>query len=222
MKLIIGNRRYSSWSLRAWLACRQSGLPFEVEVVSLYGPDWAEVRRRLPGLAPSAGRVPVLWDGDAVVWDSVGIQGYLAARVGHERFWPRDPAAAALAHALVAEMHSSFAELRAALPFNLGRTGIPVPMGAALRADIDRVLTLWAEARARFGEGGPYLFGTFGAADIFYAPVALRFLSYGVPLPGFAQGYVATLAEHPWVAAWCAEAEAEDWRVAQFEDDPEN
>jgi glutathione S-transferase len=222
MKLIIGNRRYSSWSLRAWLACRQSGLPFEVEVVSLYGPDWAEVRRKLPGLAPSAGRVPVLWDGDAVVWDSVAIQGYLADRVGRERFWPRDPAAAALAHALVAEMHSSFTELRAALPFNLGRTGMPVPMGAALRADIDRVLTLWAEARARFGEGGPYLFGTFGAADIFYAPVALRFVSYGVPLPGFAQGYVATLAEHPWIAAWRAEAEAEDWRVAQFEDDPES
>jgi glutathione S-transferase len=218
MKLIIGNRRYSSWSLRAWLACRQSGLPFETEVVPLYGPGWDAVRRKLPVLAPSGGRVPVLWDGDAVVWDSLAIQGYLATRVGHERYWPRDPAAAALAHALVAEMHSGFAALRAALPFNLGREADPVPMTAAVRADIDRVLTLWAEARARFGEGGPFLFGTFSAADIVYAPVALRFLSYGVVLPGFAHGYVATLSEHPWIAAWCEEAEAEDWRVAQFED----
>jgi glutathione S-transferase len=222
IKLIIGNRRYSSWSLRAWLACRQSGLPFEVEVVPLYGPDWAETRRALPQIAPSAGKVPVLWDGDAVVWDSLAIMDYLVDRLdehnlGRERFWPRGSQAAGLARSLVAEMHSGFGALRQALPFNLGREGTAVPLTPAVVADIDRILTLWAEARARFGQGGPWLFGTFGAADIAFAPVCLRMISYGVALPGFAQGYVAALNEHPWIAAWRAEAENEPWRVAGFE-----
>ena len=225
MKLVIGNRRYSSWSLRAWLACRQSGLSFEVEQVRLFGPDWDEVRRTHPGLAPSAGKVPVLWDGDAVVWDSLAILEYLADRVGRERFWPRDAAAAGLARSMVAEMHSSFAALRSALPFNLGRDGVALavdaavdaPMNAAVTGDINRVLTLWAEARARFGEGGPYLFGTFGAADIAFAPVALRLISYGVALPGFAEGYVAIINEHAWIATWRDAALAEPWRVARYE-----
>jgi len=217
MKLVIGNRRYSSWSLRAWLACRQSGLSFEVEQVPLFGPDWDDVRRSHPGIAPSAGKVPVLWDDDAVVWDSLAILEYLADRVGRERFWPRDLAAAGLARSMVAEMHSGFAALRGALPFNLGRDGVAVVMDAAVTNDINRVLTLWAEARARFGEGGPYLFGTFGAADIAFAPVALRLISYGVALPGFAQGYVAILNEHPWIAAWREAALAEPWRVAAYE-----
>jgi len=217
MKLVIGNRRYSSWSLRAWLACRQAGLPFEVEVVPLFGPDWDAVRRTLPALAPSAGKVPVLWDGQAVVWDSLAILDYLADRVGRDRFWPRETAAAGLARSIVAEMHSGFAALRTALPFNLGRKGEPVAIDAAVTADIDRVLTLWAEARARFGEGGPYLFGTFGAADIAFAPVVLRLISYGVALPGFAQSYAAIIDEHPWIAAWRAEAAAETWRIDSYE-----
>jgi glutathione S-transferase len=218
MKLVIGNRRYSSWSLRAWLACRQSGLAFDVEQVPLFGADWDEVRRSHPGIAPSAGKVPVLWDGDAVVWDSLAILEYLADRVGRDRFWPRDAAAAGLARSIVAEMHSGFGHLRTALPFNLGRDGVPVAMDEAVTAEIDRVLTIWAGARARFGQGGPFLFGTFGAADIAFAPVALRLISYGVALPGFAQGYVGIIAEHPWVAAWRADALAEPSRIAVYED----
>jgi glutathione S-transferase len=217
MKLVIGNRRYSSWSLRAWLACRQSGLSFDLEQVPLFGPDWDDLRRTHPAIAPSAGKVPVLWDGDAVVWDSLAIQEYLADRVGRDRFWPREAAAAGLARSMVAEMHSGFAALRSALPFNLGRDGVPVAMGPPVIADINRVLTLWAEARARFGEGGPYLFGTFGAADIAFAPVALRLIGYGVALPGFARGYVAIIHDHPWIAAWRAEAASEAWRIALYE-----
>jgi glutathione S-transferase len=217
MKLVIGNRRYSSWSLRAWLACRQSGLSFEVEQVPLFGPDWDDVRRTHPAIAPSDGKVPVLWDGDAVVWDSLAILEYLADRVGRDRFWPHDAAAAGLARSMVAEMHSGFAALRSALPFNLGRGGLSVPIDAAVEADINRVLTLWAEARARFGQGGPFLFGTFGAADIAFAPVVLRLIGYGVALPGFAQGYAAIIHDHPWVAAWRAAAATETWRVAQYE-----
>jgi glutathione S-transferase len=217
MKLVIGNRRYSSWSLRAWLACRQSGLAFETDTVPLFGPDWDVVRHTLAPIAPSAGKVPVLWDGDSVVWDSLAILEYLADRVGRDRFWPRDAAAAGLARSMVAEMHSGFGALRTALPFNLGRDGQTVPLNDAVIADINRVLTLWAGARARFGEGGPFLFGTFGAADIAFAPVALRLISYAIDLPGFAGSYVAALNEHHWIVQWRADAAAETWRIAQYE-----
>lgn len=217
MKLVIGNRRYSSWSLRAWLACRQSGLPFEVEVVPLYGPSWEVERLTLSAIAPAAGKVPVLWHEDGVVWDSLAIMEYLADRVGRDRFWPREAPAAGLARSIVAEMHSGFGALRTALPFNLGREGIQRAIDAAVEADINRVLTVWAEARARFGQGGPFLFGTFGAADIAYAPVALRLISYGVALPGFAAAYVMALNEHPWIAEWRAAAATEPWRIAQVE-----
>jgi glutathione S-transferase len=217
MKLVIGNRRYSSWSLRAWLACRQSGLPFEVEQVPLFGPEWATERLINPAIAPAAGRVPVLWDGPGVVWDSLAILEYLADRVGRDRFWPREAAAAGLARSIVAEMHSGFSAMRSTLPFNLGRDGVPIAMDDAVIADINRVLTLWAEARARFGEGGPFLFGSFGAADIAFAPVALRMISYGVALPGFAAGYVDALNEHAWIAGWRADAAAEPWRIAMYD-----
>ena len=217
MKLVIGNRRYSSWSLRAWLACRQSGLPFDVELVPLFGPYWDSVRRNHPAIAPSGGKVPVLWDGDAVVWDSLAILEYLADRVGRDRFWPRDAAAAGLARSMVAEMHSGFAALRSALPMNLGRDPAPVALTPAVTEEVNRVLTLWAEARARFGQGGPYLFGTFGAADIAFAPVVMRFIGYAVRLPGFAQAYGATIGEHPWVQAWREAAAAEPMRIAQYD-----
>lgn len=217
MKLVIGNRRYSSWSLRAWLACRQSGLPFDVELVPLFGPDWGSVRRNHPAIAPSGGKVPVLWDGDAVVWDSMAILEYLADRVGRDRFWPRDAAAAGLARSMVAEMHSGFAALRSALPMNLARDPAPVALSPAVTEEVNRVLTLWAEARARFGQGGPYLFGTFGAADIAFAPVVMRFIGYAVPLPGFAQAYGAAIGEHPWVQAWREAAAAEPMRIAQYD-----
>lgn len=217
MKLVIGNRRYSSWSLRAWLACRQSGLAFDVELVPLFGSDWAEVRRTHPAITPSAGKVPVLWDGATVVWDSLAILEYLADRVGRDRFWPRDPAAAGLARSMAAEMHSGFAALRSELPMNLGRDPVARDISPAVIDDVNRVLTLWAEARSRFGRGGPYLFGTFGAADIAFAPVVVRLISYAVPLPGFAQGYAAIIHDHPWIAAWREAAAAEPMRIARYD-----
>lgn len=222
VKLIIGNRTYSSWSLRGWLACRQSGLAFTTEVVPLFGPDWDHVRRTHPGLSPSDGRVPVLWDeteaGEPlVVWDSLAILDHLADRVGRDRFWPRDPAASALARAMVAEMHSGFGALRSALPMNLRRHADPVPLGPAVEADLLRIVGLWAEARARFGQGGPFLFGPFGAADIAFAPVVGRCRSYEVPLTGFAATYAEALWEHPWLVEWCADAAAEPWHVAQYD-----
>ena len=208
MKLIIGNRNTSSWSLRGWLACRQSGLPFELEVVPLDGPEWAE-RRRQEDLAPAGGKVPVLWDGQTVVWDSLAILEYLADRVGGDRFWPRDPQARGLARALVAEMHSSYQALRSECPMNLRLRVDGHVLSDAARADVVRILTLWAQARARHGAGGPFLFGPFCAADIAYAPVVGCFISYGVPVPGFAMAYMEALWEHDWMQQWVELAEAE-------------
>ena len=215
MQLILGNRNYSSWSLRGWLAVRQSGLPFTELVVPLYGSGGATVPN--PLLAPSDGRVPVLWDEAAVVWDSLAILEYLADKVGRDRFWPKADDARALARAMVAEMHSSFAGLRTHCPMNIRRRVAGFVLNEAARADCDRILTLWAEARARHGQGGPYLFGGFCAADIAFAPIALRFVTYGVQLPGFAQSYVSALVEHPWMQEWIAAAQAEDWVIDRFE-----
>jgi glutathione S-transferase len=216
VKLIIGNKNYSSWSLRGWLACKQSGLAFEEITVPLFGDDW-EAARSSDDLAPSHGKVPILWDGEAVVWDSLAIIDYLADKVGRDRFWPKDDAARAMARSMVAEMHSSYMPLRRACPMNIRSRVEGVPLGEDVRADIVRILTLWAEARARFGKGGPFLFGTFGAADVIYAPVVSRFLTYGIGVPGFAQVYMQAVWEHEWMQQWINAAEAEDWVIEQYE-----
>ncbi|HKU07285.1 MAG TPA: glutathione S-transferase family protein [Bradyrhizobium sp.] len=217
MKLIIGNKNYSSWSLRGWLACKQSGLHFEEITVPIYGEDWEEMKRNSGELAPSQGKVPILWDDDAVVWDSLAIIEYLADKVGRDRFWPKVDDARAMARSMVAEMHSNYLPLRRACPMNVRARVEGVELGEDVRADIVRILTLWAEARARFGKGGPFLFGTFGAADVIYAPVVSRFLTYGIGVPGFAQAYMQAVWEHEWMQQWIAAAEAEEWVIEQFE-----
>ena len=217
MKLIIGNKNYSSWSLRGWLACKQSGLAFEEITVPLYGDDWDQTKKQEEDLAPSSGKVPILWDGECVVWDSLAIIDFLADRVGRDRFWPKDEAARGMARSMVAEMHSSYLALRRQLPMNVRKRLEGLEPSAETRADIVRILGLWAEARARFGKGGPFLFGSFGAADIIYAPVVSRFISYGVPVPGFAVAYMQAVWEHEWMKAWVAAAEAEEWTIEKFE-----
>ncbi len=216
MKLIIGNKNYSSWSLRGWLACKQSGLSFEEITVPIYGEDWDE-EKKSDELAPSSGKVPILWDGDCVVWDSLAIIDFLADRVGRDRFWPRDETARGMARSMVAEMHSSYMALRRQLPMNVRRRVENHQVSNEARADIVRILGLWAEARARFGKGGPFLFGAFSAADIIYAPVVSRFISYGVPVPGFAVAYMQAVWEHEWMQNWVHAAEAEEWKIEKFE-----
>ncbi|MCX7284858.1 MAG: glutathione S-transferase [Novosphingobium sp.] len=221
MKLIIGNRNYSSWSLRGWLACKQSGLHFEEMTVPLLGADWDVVRHTDP-FAPSGGKVPILWDGDgpdaAVAWDSLAIIDYLADKVGRDRFWPRSDAARAMARSMVAEMHSGYAALRGQMPMNIRRRAQDFAITPEVRSDIVRILTLWAEARARFGQGGPFLFGTFCAADIIYAPVVSRFMTYGVPVPGFASAYMDAVWSHDWMQAWADAAQSEVWTIPQVEE----
>ena len=217
IKLIIGNKAYSSWSLRGWLATKQSGLHFDEITVPLYDETWDE-RKREEDLAPSSGKVPILWDGDAVVWDSLAIIEYLADKVGRDRYWPKDEVARGMARSMAAEMHCSYMSLRRECPMNIRKTFTDVTVSEDTRTDAIRILQTWAEARSRFGREGPYLFGTFSAADIMFAPVVTRFVTYGFTLPGFAEAYVETMMAHPWMEEWRAAAAEEAWTIKRFED----
>ena len=216
MKLIIGNKAYSSWSLRGWLACKQSGLAFEEVVVPLYDGDW-DKRRAGDEFAPSSGKVPILWDGDAVVWDSLAIVEYLADKVGRDRFWPADEAARAMARSMAAEMHSSFQALRRKHSMNVRQIFPALTPDEDVQADLLRIMELWAQARARFGGGGDFLFGDFGAADIMFAPVCTRIVSYQLPIARFAAPYIDAVLQHRWMQDWIAGAQEEDWVIEQYE-----
>jgi len=219
IKLIIGNRAYSSWSMRGWLAVRQSGLEFEELVVPVFDEAWEKLREG-DEFAPSLGKVPILWDGDCVVWDSMAIIEFLADRVGRDKFWPADDAARGMARSMAAEMHSSFANLRRDLPMNIRRNAGHRDLAPAVVDEINRVLQLWAQARARFGGTGQYLFGDWCAADIMFAPVVTRFVTYSVPVPPFAATYMEAVLEQPAVVEWIEKAQEEPWVIEEFETEP--
>jgi len=216
LKLIIGNKAYSSWSLRGWLACKQSGLPFEEVVVPLYDADW-DKRREGDEFAPSSGKVPILWDGDAVVWDSLAIIEYLAEKTDRAKFWPEDDTARAMARSMAAEMHSSFTALRRKHSMNIRQVFPPKRPDDDVLADLGRIMELWAQARARFGRDGQFLFGDFGAADMMYAPVVTRIVTYGLPIARFAASYMDAVIQHPFMQDWIAGAQEEEWVIEKFE-----
>jgi glutathione S-transferase len=216
IRIIVGNKAYSSWSLRGWLALKQSGLPFEEEVVSLYDDAWP-ARRRQPDLAPSAGKVPILWDGEVAVWESLAIIDHLADMVGRDMFWPADPAARAFARSIASEMHAGFADLRRECPTVFRRTFPTKSLSTEAQANVDRIVHLWNEALTRFGGDGGFLFGAFGAADIMYAPVTTRFTTYSLPLPAFARDYCARVQAHLFVGEWLDAAHREPWVIEKFE-----
>lgn len=200
--LYIGNRNYSTWSLRGWLATRLSGAPFREVMVPLSGVHNPDNRR----FSPTA-RVPALHDGDVVVWDSLAIAEYLAER--HDGMWPDDAKARAHARSICAEMHSGFSHLRNDMTMCIRERVDVRPWSAGLVADIARVAELWSDARDRFGRGGPFLMGAFTLADVFYAPVSFRFRTYGVTLEGAAADYLAALSAHPFLQEWEKAARAE-------------
>jgi len=218
LKLIIGNRAYSSWSMRGWLAVKQSGEKFEEYVVPLFDAEW-EKRREGDEFAPSLGKVPILWDGEIVVWDSLAIVEFLADRVGRETFWPDDESARGMARSMAAEMHSSFTNLRRDLPMNVRRTYPAIELSEGVRDEIDRIMQLWAQARARFGGTGDFLFGDWCAADIMFAPVVTRFITYGVDVPPFAGLYMKAVLSHPDVNDWIDKAQDEPWVIEQYENE---
>ena len=218
MKLIIGNRAYSSWSMRGWLALKHSGEEFEELVVPLFGEEW-EKRREGDEFAPS-GKVPILWDNECVVWDSLAIIEFLAERVGRDRFWPADDSARGMARSMAAEMHSSFTHLRRELPMNVRKTFGQTKLSPEVEADVLRILNLWMQARARFGGSGEYLFGDWSAADIMFAPVVTRFVTYGVPVPPFAATYMEAVLHRGDIVEWIEMAQDEPWVIEQYEAPP--
>ncbi len=215
-KLIIGNKTYSSWSLRGWLALKLSGLEFEEVVVPLYNEAWDKMREG-DEFAPSSGKVPILWDGEIVVWDSLAIIEYVNEKSGGDKFWPFDEAARAMARSMCAEMHSGFTALRRNHSMNIRHILPAKPVQDDVGADIERIMGLWAQARARYGGDGQFLFGAFGAADIMYAPVVTRFITYSLPVAKFAVPYMQAVIAHPFMQDWIAGAQAEDWVIEKFE-----
>ncbi len=216
IKLILGNRAYSSWSMRGWLAVKHSGEEFEELVVPMFDEAW-EKRREGDEFAPSLGKVPILWDGDCVVWDSLAIVEFLADRHGKETYWPQDEPACGMARSMAAEMHSGFSNLRRDLPMNVRKTFPFKPLSEEVRNEIERILQLWAQARARFAGTGPFLFGDWCATDMMYAPVVTRFITYSVPLPPFAELYMKAVLSHPHVIEWIDKAQDEPWVIEQYE-----
>ncbi|RJF78778.1 glutathione S-transferase family protein [Rhodopseudomonas palustris] len=212
--LVIGNKNYSSWSMRPWIALRATGISFDEVLIPLYTGD-ADKRRILA--FTEAGKVPVLVDGDVTIWDSLAIIEYAAERFPKAQLWPDDVAARAHARSVSAEMHSGFAALRSECGMNIHRPVGPKPLSDAAKADIARIQQIWTECRQRYGRGGPYLFGAFSAADAMFAPVVHRFRNYAIELDSIAEGYMAVMQALPAFHEWTEAALAETLLIARFE-----
>lgn len=199
LHLIIGNKNYSSWSFRPWIALKVAGIAFDETVIPLDAPDF----KARVGPVSGTGKVPVLIDGDTRVWESLAILEYLAEKFPAASLWPRDPAARAHARTIASEMHAGFQPLRRQLPMNVRRPAGPWPIDADAARDVARIDAIWTDCRARFG--GPFLFGAFGAADAMYAPVVSRFHTYAVAVSAASRDYMRACAG---LAAW------NEWREA--------
>ena len=215
LTLVIGNKNYSSWSFRPWIALRTAGIPFEEVVIPLYEPGSKE---RILSFSP-AGKVPVLIDGDVRVWESLAIMDYLAERFPQMEVWPKDAAARAHARAIAAEMHAGFAPLRRHCPMNMWRPVKVRELPPEVAADVKRIEAIFTECRERFRQGGPFLFGAFGAADAMYAPVVSRLHTYGITVGSVAEAYKQAVMALPAWTEWRAAAVKEPWVMANTEVD---
>ncbi|EPZ17310.1 glutathione S-transferase [Thauera terpenica 58Eu] len=209
MKIIIGNKNYSSWSLRAWLAAREGGFNFGEIDIPLFRPD---SRERILSHSPS-GKVPCLNDNGVLVWDSLAIGEYLAEK--QPALLPADPVARATARAVSAEMHAGFRDLRTHMPMNIRKDYRGFGRSPDVDEDIARIIAIWNDCRARFGAGGPYLFGHFTLADAAFAPVCFRCKTYGLEVNGAAGDYLATMLANKHMQEWEAAARAETESIAE-------
>ena len=214
LKLVIGNKNYSSWSLRAWLLLSEAGIAFEEVRLPL---DTAEFGRQIRAYSPAA-RVPVLVIDGQPVWDTLAIAETVAERWPQAGLWPDDAAARAHARSIAAEMHSGFEALRSAMPMNCRALGRRVSLPAAVTADIDRVFEIWIDCQRRYGAQGDWLFGNrFGIADAMYAPLVLRFRTYGINLPESARHYANRVLQSDAMQEWLLACETETEVIEQDE-----
>lgn len=213
LNLVIGNRKYSSWSFRPWILMKVAGIPFRETFIPIRKPDSLKMIRRFS----PAGRVPVLLDGGTAVWESLAICEHLAEKFPKNGLWPKDPKAKALARSVSHEMHAGFQGLRSHLPCHFLVRHKDFPIAAEARPDIDRVLHIWKSCRKRWGKGGPFLFGRFSVADAMYAPVVFRFLAYGVPVDPASAAYMRAVVALPATQEWVRAAAREKDIIPAYE-----
>jgi glutathione S-transferase len=214
LKLVIGNKNYSSWSMRPWLALRANNIAFDEVFIPLYTGD-ADKKRILS--FTHSGKVPVLIDGDVTIWDSLAIIEYAAERFPQARLWPDDRASRAHARSISAEMHSGFAALRNECGMNLHRPVGAIPLSANARTDIARIQQIWIECRERYGKSGPFLFGAFGGADAMFAPVVHRFRTYAIEVAPEAHDYMNAMMSLPAFREWTGAGLAETLVIEKFD-----
>jgi glutathione S-transferase len=215
LTLVIGNKNYSSWSFRPWIAMKVAGIPFDEVVISLDAADFKSRVSKISG----TGKVPALDDNGTHVWESLAILEYLAERFPAAKLWPADPAARAHARAICSEMHAGFVPLRRACPMNMWRPVKRLALSEEAAANARRIETIWTECQTRFGQGGPFLFGAFGAADAMYAPIVSRFHTYDIAVGPPARSYMDAIMALPAWAEWKAAAVKEPWVLAEDEVD---
>jgi glutathione S-transferase len=212
--LVIGNKNYSSWSMRPWLALRANNIAFEEVFIPLYTGE--ADKKRILGFTPS-GKVPTLVDGDVTVWDSLAIIEYAAERFPEARLWPEDRAGRAHARSISAEMHSAFVALRSECPMNLHRPVGAITLSADARADIARIQQIWTDCRERYGKSGPFLFGAFGGADAMFAPVVHRFRTFAIEVEPQVRDYMDTMTSLPAFQEWTRAGLAETLLIERVE-----
>jgi glutathione S-transferase len=215
LHLVIGNKNYSSWSLRPWMALTMAGIPFDETVIPLDQPNTAAKIAR----HSRAGRVPVLHDGKVTVWESLAILEYLADRFPEKHLWPKSRAARAMARAIASEMHGGFAALRSSCPMNVRRPRRAIPLSDHVRSDVRRIEELWRETRRIHGKGGRFLFGRFGNADAMFVPVVTRFDTYAIDVAPDTQAYMDAVLNTEAFKSWKVAALKEKWTVPSDEVD---
>lgn len=215
LKLIIGNKNYSSWSFRPWIAMKAAGIAFEEEVIPLETPEF---RTRLDAVS-GTGKVPTLIDDEIRVWESLAILEYLADKFPDKKLWPSDPAARAYARAISSEMHAGFVPLRQNCPMNMWRPVLKRDLGDDVKKNIARIDSMWSDCRKRYGQGGAFLFGSFGAADAMYAPVVSRFHTYGIDVSPPSRAYMDAVMALPAWKEWTTAAVKEPWVLEKDEPD---
>lgn len=207
-RLMIGNKNYSSWSLRPWLAMKVAGIAFDETLVPLFEDDWAERKAELP-----SGTVPVLYHEDLVIWETLAILEYVAETWPDAKLWPTDKAARARARTVSSEMHAGFTHIRTHMPMNIRSQFLGRGLHAGVAEDIVRVEAIWTECRDTFGAGGDFLFGAFSNADAMFAPIVSRFTTYGVKLNGTCQAYMDAVQNLDAMRAWSDAGRAEPWVI---------